>query len=171
MSDAIAIHQAFETGDLEALKSALGSPRDFPNAPGPRAIGDSLLEYAIYHSPTRFIKKLLELGADANYQSPSGFPSIIAALSTRGHGDMLKVIELLLGHGADIQQRGINHYTPLHYAASRDDAKAVALLLAHGADMSAKTNIDEFATPLQEAEILGCTQAARILRETASGNG
>ncbi len=30
MFDAIAIHEAYKRGDLEALKAALGNPPDFP---------------------------------------------------------------------------------------------------------------------------------------------
>ena len=58
----------------------------------------------------------------------------------------------------------MNDYTPLHYAAARDDARAVELLLAHGADPDARTRIDDRAKPLEEAERLGSTRAARVLR-------
>ena len=53
MSDAIAIHEAYKRGDLEALKAALGDPPDFPNARGPQGAGEIIFEYAIYHSYSR----------------------------------------------------------------------------------------------------------------------
>jgi len=75
----------------------------------------------------------------------------------------------LLAHGADIGQRGINDWTPLHWAVANDDAAAVALLLAHGADPDARTRVDECATPLEEAEHLGKTAAAEALRRHGAG--
>jgi uncharacterized protein len=43
------------------------------------------------------------------------------------------------------------------------------LLLAHGADPHARTRIDHCATPLEEAERLGRSAAARILRRLVPG--
>jgi ankyrin repeat protein len=166
MREAIAIHEAYQRGDLCALKLLLGDPPDFPNCPGPAGVGDIILEYAIYHSPLPFIRTLLELGADPNYRDDAGFPSLIAALST-DRVDRYEIVELLLSFGADIDQRGLNDWTPLHHAAAHDDLEAIALLLAHGADPSARTRIDDHATPLEEAEHLGRAAAARMLRELA----
>ena len=162
MSKELAIHEAFKQGDLDALKNALGYQPDFPNCPALLSIGN-LLEYAIYHSPLAFIRTLLALGADPNYDDHAGFPSLIAALSCSDRADRTELIELLLEHGADIQQRGINDHTPLHYAAAGNDVKMIELLLSYGADPEAKTNIDDYATPLEEAEILGQAQAVEAL--------
>jgi hypothetical protein len=81
--DVIAIHEAYCKGDVKALRTLLGNPPDFPNCHGPSGVGKICLEYAIYHSPLSFIRILLELGADSNYSDHDGFPSLIAALSTR----------------------------------------------------------------------------------------
>jgi ankyrin repeat protein len=166
MCDVMKLHGAFERGDLEALRSELGDPPDFPNSPSPSLAIGNFLEYAIYHSPLPFIRTLLELGADPNYGDHAGFPSIIAALSSQ-RPEKYQIVEMMLTAGADIRQRGVNDYTPLHYAATVNDGKAVDLLLRHGADPSARTNIDSYTTPLEEAETLGARDAARILREFA----
>ena len=168
MSDALAIHDAYKRGDPAALRAAPGDPPDFPNCRGPQGGGEIVLEYAIYHGPPAFVRALLAHGADANYGDHAGFPSLIAALCRAGE-DRYEVIKLLLSRGADIQQRGINDYTPLHYAAATDDAKAVVLLLAHGADPAARTRIDAGNTPLEEAEMLGHRATARVLREALQG--
>jgi ankyrin repeat protein len=100
MSEHIALHQAYERGDMEAVKAGLGNPPDFPNCRGPVAAGEIVLEYAIYHSPLAFISTLLELGADPN----------------------------------------------------------------------ARTRIDDYATPLEEAETLGHTEIAEALRKITSAS-
>jgi uncharacterized protein len=164
----IAIHHAFVAGDLNALKVALGDPPEFPNCGLPAGFSGPCLEYAIYHAPIALVRTLLDLGADPNAPDPVGFPSLIAALSAERE-DRLAVVELLLAQGADIGQRGINDWTPLHWAAAGDDVPAVELLLAHGADPAARTRIDARATPLEEAETLGKTRAAEVLRRRAAG--
>lgn len=171
MHKSLAIHDAYKRGDLEALKTLLGNPPDFPNCQGPPGMGEIILEYAIYHSPLFFIRELLELGADPNYGDHAGFPSLIATLSSSDRPDMYEILELLLSFGADIQQRGHNDYTPLHYAAGMEDVRAMELLLAHGADLNARTRIDDCATPLEEMEILGREQAAAFLRKAAKKKG
>jgi ankyrin repeat protein len=161
------LHEAYERGDLETLRRLLGNPQDFPNCRGPVGGGEIILEYAIYHSPLSFIRTLLEMGADPNYGDRAGFPSLIAALSAEGRPDRHEILELLLAYGADIRQRGINDYTPLHYAANIEDIAAMELLIAHGADLDARTNIDDYATPLEEMEILGRARAVEFLRNAA----
>jgi ankyrin repeat protein len=164
MHKSLAIHDAYLRGDLEALKALLDDPVNFPNCQGPPGVGEIILEYAIYHSPLSFIRKLLVLGADPNYGAHGGFPSLIATLST-ARSERYAILELLLSFGADIQQHGHNDYTPLHYAASLQDFQAMELLLAHGADLDARTHIDDYAIPLEEMEILGKKKAAAFLRK------
>ena len=167
MSEALAVHEAYKRGDLNALRELLGDPPDFPNCRGPEGVGEIVLEYAIYHSPPVFVRTLLELGAEPNYEDHAGFPSVIAVLSA-DRVDRYEIIDLLLGSGADIQQRGLHDWTPLHYAAATDDVKAIVLLLARGADATARTRSDDRATPIEEAEILGRSDAVRALRKLAS---
>jgi ankyrin repeat protein len=164
VSGARALDDAYRTGDLAPLRAALGDPPDFPNVSNPPGLAASCLEYAIYHSPLAFIRTLLELGAEPNYPDDAGFPCLIAALSS-GRLDRLA---LLLARGADIEQRGINDYTPLHYAASTDDSRAIGLLLARGADPEARTRINDHATPLEEAAVLGREAAVEALRRLAA---
>ena len=166
MCDALALHEAYKKGDLETLRRLLGDPPDFPNCRGPTGVGEIILEYAIYHSPLACIRTLLEQGADPNYQDHAGFPALIAALSS-DRPERYQIVGLLLGAGADIQERGINDWTPLHYAAATDDVEAIKLLLAHGADPNARTGIDACATPLEEAQFLGRSEAVRVLRQRA----
>ena len=160
-----AIDDAYRKGNLDALLVALGDPADFPNSLHPLdlALGDFPLEYAIYWSPLAFVQTLLDHGANPNYPDRAGFPSLIAALST-DRSDRLELLRLLLSRGADTAQRGLNDWTPLHYAVNRDDVSAIELLLAHGADVNARTRIDDFTTPLEEAEQLNRMTAVEALK-------
>jgi ankyrin repeat protein len=160
-----AIDDAYRKGDIDALLVALGDPADFPNCPHrwDLGLGDFPLEYAIYWSPLAFIETLLDHGANPNYPDRGGFPSLIAALST-DRPDRLELLCLLLSRGADTAQRGLNDWTPLHFAVSRDDVAAIELLVAHGADVSAPTRIDDLTTPLEEAEQLNRKGAINALK-------
>ena len=162
--DTRAIDDAYKRGDLAALIAALDDPPDFPNCRGHYAAGPIILEYAIYHSPLPFIRTLLQLGADPNYGDHAGFPSLIAAL-TRDGKDTCELLELLLSFGADVEQRGMNDYTPLHWAAIESrDTEAIKILLAHGAEPRARTRIDDYTTPLEEAERLGLSVIFQMLK-------
>jgi ankyrin repeat protein len=160
-----AIDRAYRDGDMAALRHALGDPEDFPNCSQPfeLAAGDRPLEYAVDWSPRAFVAELLAAGADPNHPDPGGFPALIAALSSE-RGDRLEILKLLLDHGADPDQPGINDWTPLHYAVARRDMQAIGLLLDHGADPEARTRIDDYITPLEAAESGGFNDGAAALR-------
>ena len=109
------------------------------------------------------MQALLDMGADPNYEALDGFPAVYAALST-DRADRHALIELLLDRGADVNARGINDYTPLHYAVALRDDRGMEILLARGADPTLKTRIDEYATPLDEAEMMGNVEGAAMLK-------
>lgn len=161
MNRGVQIHKAFTSGDFEMLSNLAGEIPGFPNCHLSSGLGHCL-EYAIYHSPLAFIKELLEMGAKPGYNDHAGFPCIIAALSS-DRNDVTSIIDLLLDNGADINQRGVNDWTPLHYAAVNDDVSMVKYLLRKGADPTLKTRIDDCVTPLEEARILGSTKVIDIL--------
>ena len=160
-----AIDDAVRAGDFDALGRALGgSPRWFDEVmPCEFRLGHPL-EYAIYWSPLAFIEQLIQAGSSVDYEDDAGFPSFIAALSTK-RADKLEILELLIRHGADLHQRGINDWTPLHYAASTHNLDTIRLLLASGADPMIRTRIDNLATPREEAEAAGHLEGASLLRQ------
>jgi uncharacterized protein len=160
-----AIDDAFKAGDFDALGKALGgSPTWFDQTmPFEFGLGHPL-EYAIYWSPRRLIEELIAAGSNVNYPDDAGFPSLIATLST-DRADKLDILSLLIGHGADLHQRGVNDWTPLHYAVSRHDLEAIRLLLASGADPTARTRIDDYRTALEEAEAAGLQDCVLLVRE------
>jgi ankyrin repeat protein len=152
---------AFRAGDLDALRAAMGPVEGFPNVVAHPAIGLCLI-YAIYHSPIALVRALLDAGADVRRDAGDGFPPLIAAVGTfkpapgaRARADAGDLLELLLSRGADVGERGINDFTPLHLAAGLGALPAVDLLLAHGADPNAVTRIDDRETPLDVARQAG----------------
>ena len=163
------IDNAFRVGDLAALRAAVDDPESVPNGPMPHTIGSGL-EYAIYHSPTPFIRTLLEIGAYPNPVDHSGFPPLIAALScsrsqrgSPGRPDVAAIIEMLLSFRVDPNQRGLNDYTPLHMAVSEHNLPAVELLLKSGADPRLRTRIDDCETPREMAEKMGFRDIVELL--------
>jgi hypothetical protein len=155
-------HQALLAGDLPAWRRALGEPAGFPNARD--ECGATCLDAAIHHAPAALVAELIGLGAEVNYDDPAGIPSLFAAIDRQAPG-RVEVMRLLLAAGADVQQRGVNDNTPLHYAVARNDPLIVELLLEHGADPGARTRIDHLATALEEAERQGHTLAAAAIRD------
>lgn len=169
------LDRAFKAGDFEALRAELGDVEGFPNVIADAAMG-ACLTYAIYHSPLSLIAALLDAGADPTWPAEDGFPPLIAALtcSQRAPGatrrdDVVAMLDLLLTHGADVSQRGVNDFTPLHLAAAQGDLAATDLLLAHGADPNAITRIDDFENPLETALAAGHTAIAERLRPLTVG--
>lgn len=163
------VDDAFRRGDLDALRQALADPAAVPNGRFDPSFGTCLV-YAIYHSPLAFIRNLLEIGADPNAPPDDGFPPLIAALSltrntpgSAARSDVDDILRLLLTHGADPNQRGLNDYTPLHMAVAEGNLLAVHRLLDAGADPDLATRIDECETPEQMARAAGLTDIEAVL--------
>ena len=150
----LALHAAFEAGDLASIRRLVPEPDEFPNGPMPQAIGPCL-QYAIYHSPLSLIRELLELGANPRTPAPDGFPPLIAALSGAEASRVEGTLPLLLEFGADPDQRGVNDYTALHMAVAEGHSQAVRMLLESGADPDLRTRIDQLESPREMALRVG----------------
>ena len=160
MAVSIALEAALRAGDLDGARRALSDPDDWPNSVDPY-MHHSVLNIALGWAPLEAIRRLLDEGADPNFQPvDDGFPALVDVLHHRlsdrpelprwddGHD----VLRALLAAGADVHRRGINDWTALHFAAAADDPVAVTMLLDAGADPDARTRIDDFETPREIAE-------------------
>jgi uncharacterized protein len=83
-----------------------------------------------------------------------------------GRPNRLEMIRALVEAGADVNARfagGAHEETPLHWAASADDAEAVDLLLDLGADVEARGGVIGGGTALDDAWAFAQWGAARRL--------
>nr|7TBO_A Chain A, D12 LOV2-DARPin fusion [synthetic construct]7TBO_B Chain B, D12 LOV2-DARPin fusion [synthetic construct] len=103
------------------------------------------------------VRRLLELGADANGADGTGTtPLHLAAYS--GH---LEIVEVLLKHGADVDASDVFGYTPLHLAAYWGHLEIVEVLLKNGADVNAMDS--DGMTPLHLAAKWGYLEIVEVL--------
>jgi hypothetical protein len=116
------------------------------------------LNYAIKSQCYETSKLLLSFGADPNQEGADGQPALLVT-------DNSRIAALLLSYGANVDTRGPNDRTPLHWAVSRNKNYGLAeLLLVCGADTDAADCYGEY--PLDMAARFGNdTSLIRLLRE------
>ena len=99
------------------------------------------------------VKWVLSRSVDLNFRDDEGYTPVLSALE-RERPEKYEILQLLIDSGAPLNKKGVNDWTPLHMAAVREDIEALKLLIKNGADLSIRTEIDDYATPLEEAKIL-----------------
>jgi ankyrin repeat protein len=161
MREHIALEAALRAGRLDHVPEAIAANPDYPNVRDAYT-HTPLVILAVSWAPVSCVRDLVTAGADVNVAVDDGFPAVLNAVMSN-RSDRIDLAQALVEVGADIEARGINNWTPLHAAASINDADMVALLLSLGADAAARTVIDDDATPLQEAQRAGSHEAARVL--------
>ncbi|KAK6504560.1 hypothetical protein TWF481_006501 [Arthrobotrys musiformis] len=111
-------------------------------------------------------KKLLEAGADPNNQDTNSGGPLLFAVGLQDKD----VVELLLKHGADVNDDNNQGLTALHFAASsankadrglETSESILRLLLSYGADVERKATDGE--TPLHRAAWIGYEKCFMIL--------
>lgn len=110
------------------------------------------------------VRWLIDHGAPVRIEADDGFPLLHIAIDL-AQPMRLTLLRMLIAAGADIHERGINDWTPLHRAAIMADEATMAFLIAAGADRDARTRIDDCATAEEEARNLGRHAAADFIRD------
>ncbi len=93
----------------------------------------NVLDYAINDGNTLMAKLYIEKGADVNLKSPDGFTPLMRAVSVYGLTNNKKMIELLLNHGARVNETAAGGQSALSFAAANRFKGIVTLLKEHGA--------------------------------------
>lgn len=155
------IIQVLRLGDVQQLELLRQRIPGFPHGVDD-LIGRAWITNAIDVGSLAGIKWMLDQQVDLNFRDDEGYTPLHAALE-RTHDDRQVILGMLLKAGAPVNRKGINDYTPCHLAAAQDDVASLRLLVGHGADLSLRTDIDHYATPLEEARMLAKTAAAKYL--------
>ncbi len=153
--------------DAAALELLAREIEHFPRGRDPYLHGE-WIGHAIDVGSRAAIEWMLAHGATLDYRDEDGYGALHSAIE-RAAPDRLDVIELLVRHGAPLDARGINDWTPAHMAAARDDVDALRVLVRLGADLALRTRIDHCATPLEEARHLGRAAAVAYLESVTKG--
>ena len=129
-------------------------------------IGRRWILNAIDFGARTSVEWILEQHVDLSFRDEEGYTPLLTVIDSK-RADRYELLEVLLRAGAPVNRKGINEWTPAHLAAARDDVDALRILVAHGADLTIRTDIDDFATPLEEARALGSARAVSFLEGVA----
>jgi hypothetical protein len=110
------------------------------------------------------VKSLLEIGADVNAKTDSGWTALLGAVSNGNS----KIVKLLLDNGADPNAVNNDGNSPLSAAAYNGYVEIVKLLLAYGADVNQQNKGG--GTPLDGAMWKNHSDVVQILKQAGAKN-
>ena len=115
------------------------------------------------------VRKLIDLGADVNLTTESGFTPLMASAGRHN----IAIAELLIEKGADIEAKDDDGINALVYASTYNNEEMVKFLLEKGADANTvceieNEHIDISPTPLMNAAYRGNTNIINMLLENGA---
>jgi hypothetical protein len=133
---------------LEVLKtSSISKLNEFVNAGGNidmklNGARQTILDLAVYEDKYDLVKQLIDIGADVNAQTHSGSTPIFSVKS-------IKVADLLINNGADLNATNKKGYSILYYLISSQEKELTAYL---SEQMGERWDIDELkkVEPMEE---------------------
>jgi hypothetical protein len=154
-------------GSIEFAKLLIAAGADV-NAP--QNDGKTALHWAAERGEVEMVKLLLDNGANAKalIHNPTGIsedldtPLHSAIHSYVDDSKVIQVIDLLVGHGADVNAKARFAITPLHDAAYLGTAAVIRKLRACGANISAQN--EDGKTPLDLAKKFGESENIQALQ-------
>ncbi len=152
------------TDDIDALDALKTKVDNFPNGQ------DSFTERhwitnAIGSGSLASVQWMVDQHVNLDFKDDEGWTVCMSSID-RDREDRHDILKILISAGADVNIRGAETCTPLHWAARRNDHKAIDILLAAGADPTIRTEIDEYATPEEEARIVGRSETADYIKKS-----
>ena len=155
-----------KSGDVTKLEELAALDESFPDGVD-SFLGRRWIITAIdVVAPLRTIDWMLSRGVDLTFRDGEGYTPLLAAIESR-RPNRIELLGRLLAAGAPVNKKGINDWTPAHMAAARDDVEVLKVLVAAGADLTIRTDIDQCATPLEEAKSLRNAKAVAYLMTVA----
>ncbi len=157
------LHQAIETNYmsdwLDKVKDALG---DKANWNLTAKDGDTLLHAAARHTQAPVMEKLLDFGADVMIAGRNGQYPIHAAIMADSEAIAERLVKAMKdGNHSLNDAKDAAGWTPLHYAATRDNSAFTRVIVEAGADLNAPATGGE--TPLHIAARTGKLGALQTL--------
>lgn len=98
--------------------------------------GHSVLQTATVSGRKKLLQKCLDAGMDVMHRTKQGHTALHYA--AENPTDTIEIIDLLIDHGADVNDNNGSWGTPLHFAASKGTKEAIEHLINKGADIEAK---------------------------------
>ena len=98
--------------------------------------GDTPLYVATMFNNTRFMKKLIDAGANINSKNNQKKTPLHYAAAYK----KVETVRLLVSEGANLEAKDKNGYTPLHQAVFMKKGDSIEYLIESGADVNSVTN-------------------------------
>jgi len=121
------------------------------------AFGRTALIVAARRGNVRFVRKILEHGADADTFSNNG-KTVMTNAARQGHAN---VVKCLLEYGVDVDQLDKFNKTALHHASFAGHVDVVKVLIENGANVGHLNHLS--ASPLVQACVGGHVEVVRLL--------
>ena len=125
-------------------------------------LGTHWITTAITSGCIESINWMIEKGVQLAVKADDGYPPVITCVESEVKNKP-QILDILIASGANINEQGVQGWTPLHKAAIQDDVDIMLLLLNAGADATIRTGCDDDATAEEEARVLGHVKSADFI--------
>lgn len=124
-----------------------------------KSLTSTVLQHAVfYEHDIRFIKKLLEMGANPNIRNTQGKTALHHA-ARKGN---LEVLKQLIIHGGDPLIAGSGGVTVFHYAIGSKNLEMIKYLVKYGVNPNI-SSLESYGTPLHDAVYDGDYATVKLL--------
>ncbi|CAH0549306.1 unnamed protein product [Brassicogethes aeneus] len=152
----MALHVAAATGNVEIANVLVSNGAD-TNAQDINRY--SPLMFAVDNNHTETVEFLINQGADVNLRGGENNRTALDFVAATGN---VKMANVLVSNGADINAQDINGYWPLMFAIITNQTETAEFLINQGADVNLGSNKDK-RTVLHEAAFTGNVTMANVL--------